>query len=302
MRLRQNPVILKEMRSRMRGGKAFILMTVYLILVSGMVGLIFFIFASSNQYSGTAMLNQVLGKTVFGVVVGMEMIMISFIAPALTAGAISAEREHQTYDILRTTLLSSRALVDGKLISALSFLLILLIITIPVQSLAFLFGGVSIEEVLLSLLILFFTAIAFSLIGLFISSFMRNTLASTVVSYILTSMILFGIPIFIYSMLLSFLGLSPGSPINLTTAQQTILEIIALALGWVFVAINPLATAVVTEIIMIEEQSLFYALVPLPNGNTFPVLSPWIGFVLFYIIFSLALYVLSIRLVRRVDQ
>ncbi len=299
----QNPVVLKELRSRMRGGRAFILITAYLVLLGGLVSFLFLGFYTSSRSPGSiSNITQTMGKTVFGVVVGMELMMVCFVAPALTAGAISAERERQTYDLLRTTLLRGRALVFGKLVSALSFLLLLLVVAFPLQSLAFLFGGVAIEEVLIAFLILVITAITFSAIGLFISSFTKRILASTVISYVVANIVLFGIPIIIY-LSLAFLGsFAFGSYINLTNTQELILEIGLLTIGWFFVSVNPLATAIATEIILIEEQSAFYMTIPLSNGWNFPIVSPWIGYVIFYLILSAMLILLSVRFVRQVEK
>ncbi|MBK8024641.1 MAG: hypothetical protein IPK19_25260 [Chloroflexi bacterium] len=60
----------------------------------------------------------------FGIV-GIELILILFIAPAFTAGAITGERERQTYDLLQTTLLSKATFVIGKLESALGYIVLL---------------------------------------------------------------------------------------------------------------------------------------------------------------------------------
>ena len=46
------------------------------------------------------------GKAIFGLIVWLELVMISFTAPALTSGAIALERERQTFDLLKVTLLN----------------------------------------------------------------------------------------------------------------------------------------------------------------------------------------------------
>ena len=45
----------------------------------------------------------------------LETLQVVFLAPALTAGAISLEREKQTLDLLVVTPISSLAIVIGKL-------------------------------------------------------------------------------------------------------------------------------------------------------------------------------------------
>lgn len=299
--LRNNPVVLKEMRSQMRGLRAFIIITVYLLLMSGLIGTIYLGFVTAQDTSPTASIRQGVGKTVFGAVVGLELMMVCFLSPALTAGAIAAERERQTFDLLRTTLLPARELVFGKLISAISFLLILLFVGFPLQSMAFIFGGVSVEEVLIALVMLVATAFFFSAIGLFISSFLKSTLAATVISYIVAILTSFGTPVLI-GMSLAFLGIIPQALANINSFQESLLEIALIVIGYSFVAINPLATAITTEIMILEEQNAFFVTIPLSNGWNFPILGPWIIYTVFYMAASLALVWLSIRMVRRIER
>jgi len=299
--LSQNPVVLKEMRSQMRGKRVFVIITVYLAILSILISLIYLGFISAEETSPTVSIRQGLGKTVFGAVVGLELMMVCFLSPALTAGAVAAERERQTFDLLRTTLLPAKKFVAGKLVSALAFLLILLFVGFPLQSLAFVFGGISIEEVLIAFLMLVVTAIFFSSIGLFISSLMKNILASTVISYIVAILVSFGIPILI-SISVAFLGILPQALTSITTYQETLLEIIIIVIGYSFIIINPLATAISTEIMIMTEQNAFFIEIPLSNGWNFPVVGPWIFFTLVYFLTSLLLVWISIRSVRRAEK
>ena len=162
-RILDNPVINKELKSRMRGRQGFIILSVYLALISFFIGLIYlFLVADNSLSSGNPGYLQTVGKVVFSTVVLLELLMVSFIGPALTSGAISSERERQTFDLLRTSLLSGRALVLGKLSSAIVFLLLLIFTAIPVESLAFFLGGVGPAEIIISTLLLIVTAVFFS--------------------------------------------------------------------------------------------------------------------------------------------
>src|SRR5215216_3216418 len=118
LKLVGSPVVLKELRGRMRGMRVFVFMTVYLALMSGFVTLLYVLYSSSQNYYGYASGGQI-GRVLFIGIVGTELFLVTFIAPTFTAGAISGERERQTYDLLRTTLLPARSLVFGKLVSAL---------------------------------------------------------------------------------------------------------------------------------------------------------------------------------------
>lgn len=300
---KDNPIILKELRSRMRGRRAFILITVYLILLGGLVGLFYLGYAAAETTPGSEFSSNNMGRTIFGAVFGLELMMVIFIAPAMTAGAISSERERLTLDLLRSTLLSPRMMIVGKLISALSFLLLLLIVAFPLQSLAYLSGGVTLEELFIAFLILIVTAFAYSAIALFISSINHRTLASTVISYLLVNALVFGLPIFFYIIFL-FLNrfMFTSDLINITSAQQTLVEIVTIVIAWILISTNPIATAIASEIILIENQSALSTNIPLSNGTNIMVISPWIGYVIISLLISALLIFLSIVIIRRVDK
>jgi ABC-type transport system involved in multi-copper enzyme maturation permease subunit len=296
--LTQNPVAMKELRGRMRGGRAFLITTAYLIMLSAIISLVYFLFTSSNNPSGGPDVRQALGKAIFATVVLMELVLVCFIAPALTAGAISVERERQTYELLRTTLLPARSLVLGKLISALSFLLLLVLAAFPLQSLASLFGGVAWEEVLISTLLIVVTAITYSAVGLFFSSFIKRTLPSTVLAYAAAILIVFGIPM-ILIITTSYLGsFMWGGASRFGIASEVILY----SLGWVAISLNPLAAAIASEVMLLEQQKIFFTTLALSNGSPFPVVAPWISYSIFYLLLSFLLIKISISAVRRVDN
>ena len=299
--LTQNPVVLKELRGRMRAGRAFLIITIYLLLMSLLVGLIYIGLASSRNTGGSSSIVQVVGKTVFGAVVGIEMMMVCFLSPALTAGAIASERERQTFDLLRTTLLPARSLVFGKLVSALSFLVLLLVVGFPLLALASLFGGVSVGEVLVAFLLLAVTALAFCAIGLVISSLMRSTLAATVISYVGAVIMVFGEPTLL-AIAASFISMVGGLGTSSSVAQQVLIETVLYVIGYLLVVVNPVATVVASELVLLNAQSFFYTTLPLTNGKTFPVISPWITYTILYGLFTLLLVWLSIIFVRRVGK
>lgn len=297
----QNPVVIKEMRSAMRGVRPTVMLSIYLTIMGGVVGLVYLGFASSNDVTSSADIRQVLGKAIFFTVVGLEMLMVCLLAPALSAGAISAERERQTYDLLRTTLLSARSLVTGKLNSSILFLLMMLVVGFPLQSIAYFLGGVSIEEVLISFLMLGISTVIFCVIGIIISSIMNTTLAATVVSYIVTISVLFGAPMLL--LMVVFLGNTvPSNLYSLNNVQEVILQTITFTAGYILIAINPLSAAIASEIMLVEEQQLYFTTLDLSYGWKFPVVAPWISYTIFAIIVSLLLIRLAVAVIQRVEK
>lgn len=295
-RLMDNPVILKELRGRMRGGQAFVLLTIYLGLIAMFILFVYSVISPAYSYAFDASARQDAGKAIFGTVVLLELLLVSFIAPGLTAGAITSEREHQTYELLRTTLLSARSLVLGKLGSAFAYIFLLILTAVPLQSLAFLLGGVGLGELIVSELMLVVTAVFFCTLGIFFSSLLKRTLAATVSSY---AAILFSflVIVFIFMLIAYTEALSYNSMLEQFT--EYILGIVI----WALVSTNPLMAAIISEVILVEDQNLFYTTSQM-FGSSGPAFlpSPWIIYVLFYTGFTLLLIFFSIQLVKRPDR
>jgi len=294
-RVADNPVIIKELRGRMRGRQAFILLTSYLALIALVIGLIYISLAAQSSYmAGDPSYRQTVGKGIFGTMVVLELLLVSFIGPALTAGAITAERERQTFDLLRTTTLPAGSLVLGKLGSALAYLLLLIFAALPIESIAFLIGGVGLAEIVVSSLMLVVTAVFYCTLGIFFSSFMKRTLGATVSSYatIVLSFLLLGLAFFLTS-LFSFGASSNQQNVGMQTFMTLLL--------WLLICTNPLLAAIVSEAILVDDQSLFVTTTPLYNQSiTLP--SPWIPYVVIYLGLSLLMIYLSIRSVRRPER
>jgi len=290
-----NPIITKELKGKMRGRQGVLNITAYLSLISFFIFLIYLLLTVDGSLSNSdPSYMQTVGKVIFSTVVLLELLMLGFIGPALTAGSIASEREHKTIDLLKTSLLSARSIVLGKLSSAAAFLLLLVFTAIPLQSLAFFLGGVGMAEIVVSTLMLVVTAIFFCALGLFFSSFARRTLIATVYSYssILISFILFILLFFSISVLDSTYGSVP----------PTLLENIITIAAWSLFSTNPFFAAIMSETILIDDQSL-YTTTNAFFGNTSLILpSPWIIYLAFYILLTILLISLSIYFVKRPDR
>lgn len=301
-RWRMNPVTLKELRGRMRGARAFVVLSIYLSLLSGFALTIYVLYvASLNATSYGGQIGE-FGRSLFYGVLGIELFLITFIVPAFTAGAISGERERQTYDLLRTTLITPRALVVGKLISALAYVLLLLLAAIPLQSLAFLFGGVGLEEVGLSFVVLLVTAVFIGTLGLYCSATRRRTLSASVIAYgaaLFITIVLPIIALIVLALLAPFaLGLSNGSP---SLAVQAAL----IYGGGLLTCISPLTAGFVSQALLSGQGVLGYFTQTLSaNGSsiTLPLLSPWIVFSVLYLTLAALLLRRTIQCVGRIDS
>lgn len=217
-RLEINPIVVKELRSRMRGGRAFLTLTILLLVTGGtMIGMIGLMTNVSNMRS--TVLSFQVGGILFSILVMLELLMVSIITPAVTAGSISGEVEKLTFDLLLATPLSPSQILWGKLISALSYILLLLFAAIPLASIVFVFGGISLTSMFKALLVLSVTAVMAGSMGLFFSAWFQRTGRATIVS-LLVMIVMLLVPVFISVILLVinqqdmprwFLAISPIS-------------------------------------------------------------------------------------------
>lgn len=297
-RLRENPVTVKELRSRMRGRRAFVVLTVHLLVMSGFITLVYSAFASaaSGPFGPDA---REVGKVIFSSVLGLQALLVIFVGPSFTAGAISGEKERQTYDLLRTTLLSAKSFVAGKLFSALSYVLLLVFVAIPLQSIAFLMGGVAVIELVLSQVIVLVSAVSFALWGLYASARMRTTLAASVVTFAGTLFLTVGIPVIVglFSLILS--PFFAGAAFLSWTAEA------ALMYGLMFLAATNLpATLIVSDIVLLEEGSLWYFSTSVGGvsgaSHTIWLFSPWPLFLILYSLLAVILFYATVRRVRKI--
>ena len=79
-----------------------------------------------------------------------QLALVCFLAPIFTAGAITQEKDSQTYDILLATPLSNGQVVLGSMLSRLFFVVALLVSGIPIFSITQIFGGVAIRAIVQS--------------------------------------------------------------------------------------------------------------------------------------------------------
>jgi ABC-type transport system involved in multi-copper enzyme maturation permease subunit len=207
-------VSIKELRGRMRGRRAFVVLTIYLLLLGlfafaiyvylkqqaatttvtggfGRDGMVTQFPGGQTLGNGTA-LSAGIGHGIFGGLLALETLLVLVLAPAFTTSAISLEREKQTLDLLITTPLSTLGMVIGKLFSALTYVFLLILASVPLASLVFVFGGVGPEDLLRAYAFLFALAFGMGAIGLFISALVRRTQTATVVTFIVVLVLSLG--------------------------------------------------------------------------------------------------------------
>src|SRR4051794_9943276 len=176
----------KELRGRMRGRRAFIILTIYLLLLGGFALMVEQIMEQQfqNPFAGaSATAGPAIGQAIFAAVLLLMTLQVVFLAPSSTAGAISLEREKQTLELLVTTPISSFAIVIGKLLSALVYVFLLIAASIPLMAVVFVFGGVGPEDIVRGYIVLIVTALGLGSFGILCSSLVKRTTASTAITF-----------------------------------------------------------------------------------------------------------------------
>jgi ABC-type transport system involved in multi-copper enzyme maturation permease subunit len=193
VRLRDNPVLRHELIERVQGARAVVFLTIWLVLLTGILVLAYQGSVAVNQGFGgdVGSLGRV-GRELFEWVLFGMVVLVMFLVPGLTAGSITGERERQTLVPLQMTLMRPRDIVVGKLAAALAFLVFLVLAAMPLLAVSLLVGGVRILDMVRGIGMLLFTGTVLGSVGVWISSRFKRTTAATVVTYAVAAIFSFG--------------------------------------------------------------------------------------------------------------
>ena len=199
-------VLTKELRTRMRGRRTAVVVTVYLLLLSSLGGLTLYIQLEQFRSGFNPGAAPAVGFQLFSTLSLFQLFLVIFIVPGLTGAAIAGERDRQTLDLLLSTQVSALWIVLGKILASLSYVFLLMVAALPLFSLVFLFGGVSPGQVGLAFVISLVSALTLGTIGIFLSVLIRGGPTATVLAYAVTFILLIGTPL-----LSIFIGMASDS-------------------------------------------------------------------------------------------
>jgi len=204
-------VITRELRWRMRGRRAFLIATITVVLLGLLVfGIHQALYERAisearwqfdDGFGGGEVIvaegisgatSARIGQAIFGGLLGVLTVITLLIAPALTSGVVSSEREKQTLELLITTPVSTLGMLIGKLLGALAYVFLLLIASVPLMAIVFVFGGVDPGAVARAYVAVVAIAIGTGSIGLFFSALIGRTQVATVVSYLVVFLLVVG--------------------------------------------------------------------------------------------------------------
>jgi ABC-type transport system involved in multi-copper enzyme maturation permease subunit len=179
MYIRDNPVLQYELLSNLRLPRAFVLLFAYIALL----GVVVFLAWPQEQKLDFA--RPEAAKRLVNLFFLGQYLLASLMAPSFAAGAISGEKERDSYEMLLASPIKPGAIVLGKLFATLSHLGILIFCSLPIVMLCLPLGGVSALEVFAAYIAMMSMVALFGMISLWASSYFQRTSASLLVSYLL---------------------------------------------------------------------------------------------------------------------
>ena len=176
-----NPILAFSARRRMRSVRTALLLTLY-----GLAVLVFGLIVSFGSFLQPQITIYTMadGRTGYAAMLAFQFFLLLLVTPAMTASAISGERERQTLDLLLVTHTGSLRIVLGKLLESLGLMLLLIFATLPAMCLVLITGSMTLVQVLEGLLFLGVTAFAMLSVGMLCSALLRRTVAATVAAYL----------------------------------------------------------------------------------------------------------------------
>jgi ABC-type transport system involved in multi-copper enzyme maturation permease subunit len=303
--IRNSPIFVKEMRGLIRQQRSRSVLTIYMVGLTVLTLLLYVTIISANAFNPDPDVRRTLGKILFLSITLMQLAVIIFIAPLFSADSITTERENKTFDLLRITSVSESSIVRGKLLAGVLFTLLLLLISLPLQSSAFLLGGITSLEFLLTILILVTTTIFLCSVSIYATSQTKQTSSAIGLAYTIAGAVLLGFPILAYVMIKITPFPSDQAVFDvLNTISKSLApipQIILVIVVWLLISTNPISTAFVSYNLFLDEGvRVLYD--PKAFQIRIPFLAPWITFIILYLLVSWLFYRASVRRIKRSNK
>jgi hypothetical protein len=172
------PILLRQLRADFRKNR-FFLSHLTCLSILGVTLIVMIANKTESQLSAAQV-----GRDLFNAFFLLMYLIILVIFPAFSATAFAEERSSSTIDLLLTTTLRPTEIVWGKFLASTAYCMVYVIASIPLLSITFLFGGVSLSEVLWAYAILVGMTLFLSMLGVAISSCFGSAVRSTIAMYL----------------------------------------------------------------------------------------------------------------------
>lgn len=290
--LRLNPILVHEFERQMRSRYTHLALTVYLVVVGSLAVLLYTTsFLSSTRTVGS---NGAVGAAVFYFLVGVLLILTTFIVPAIAANAISEERQSLTLDLLRLTPFGGGYIVRAKLAARFGFAVLLLIVMLPLFSLAFMLGGVELRELGIAVGIVLMSMLTYLLIGICVSAHAKTTAGALALTYTIVLSTAIGTPLIALLNAATLFGRLPTSPQDISAVLAVLLDA-AINAG---LGVSPISTTVFALSGLASDANIWLN-VSFSGSAVLP--TPLVFFIAIHLISSAVCYAGAVRRVNAPD-
>lgn len=179
------PILQRQLRADFRRNRFFVAQLICL----GALGLTL-IAVMTVKVEDKASTAPQIGRYLFNLFFAVEYLIILVVFPAFSSTAFTDERSGGTMDLLLISTLRPAEIVWGKFLASAVYCTMFVVASIPLLSVAFLFGGVRLIEVFAAYAILLGLTLLVSMLGICVSSFFTGNLRSTLSVYALMSVAL----------------------------------------------------------------------------------------------------------------
>ncbi len=176
-----NPVFRRELQTVLRTWKTFWAIMLYVLCLTGVTALSLTVILSNTMYGGFSPQSA---TTIYSVMSGMQLGLIWLFVPAITGGAVSGERERQTFDLMLVTKMSSFSIIAGKLAASLLVVLLMIAASLPVFGIIMYYGGISLLNLLTMSLYFLLTAAMVGSLAIFFSVIFKKTVVAIILTYL----------------------------------------------------------------------------------------------------------------------
>lgn len=188
-KLRINAVYIKELNQMVRNPNLPLAIAVYLIILSSLgVATLTGIFSGQDNF--TSLKNSFI--ILYKMVLGFEFGLLIFMMPQITAGSISSEREGRTLDMMLATTMNTYKIVLGKLLSAISKIMLYAVASLPVIGLVFVVGVIDFHSIIQFFGVLIVTSFFIGSFGILMSVLLTRSTTATIMTYAVVILVLSG--------------------------------------------------------------------------------------------------------------
>jgi ABC-type transport system involved in multi-copper enzyme maturation permease subunit len=189
------PLLTKELVEQAMRKRTYIARSAYACLLLAIFPLLCIRARNGNSYSyyyhyDTGLLG--LGGEIFHALLVLQFCAILALMPVLTAGTLTLEKEQGTLTILLLTDMGPWELLLQKLLSRLVIAGTFVLLGLPLMALAYTYGGVQVEQLLIGPLVLMATSLQIGAVALAMSAWFRSTIGALIGTVVALALLYLG--------------------------------------------------------------------------------------------------------------